>query len=148
MLKEYLGRWYLVGISSRAMAFRIFGLDRITDLIVREQTFERDSTKDPRKLFEDNIGITYTSEEPQRVVLSFTRLQGKYIKTLPLHPSQVVIKDDREELVVSLRIVPNFEFHQRILMMGPSVKVLEPASLVDEVKAALSEALGRYGVEE
>ncbi len=144
LLKEYLGRWYLVGISARAKAFRIFGLDRMSEVRVHQETFNRKPGNDPRALFQDNIGITYTPEKAQRVVLSFTPLQGKYIKSLPLHSSQEILEDTKKELRVGLRIVPNFEFRQKILMMSPAVKVLQPDSLADDIKASLRLALDQY----
>lgn len=144
MLKEYDNRWYLVCLPGGLGEFRTYGIDRIQELTVSDTTFEFDNSLNPASLFEHTIGLTYSEHEPQEVVLSFTRLQGKYIKTLPWHASQEVLIDNEEELRVSLFITPNYEFRQRILMLGANVKVIKPRWLADEVKEALKAALGRY----
>ncbi len=144
LLKEYQKRWYLVGISGATREFRIYGIDRIEALKVQEKTFHPDSKTDPRDLFRHTVGLTYTANKPQRVELSFTQLQGKYVKSLPIHHSQEILKDDSEELRLSLFINPNYEFRQRILMLGDAVKVIEPQWFADEIKNALAAALGRY----
>jgi len=78
------------------------------------------------------------------VVLSFTQHQGNYVKTLPLHHSQEIIEDSETELRVRLRIIPNYEFKQKILMLGETVKVLEPTWFADEVKNSLKATLKKY----
>ncbi len=145
MLKEYLYRWYLVGIVSNKNEFRTFGVDRIVDLVVLKRTFKPVKRRDPRELFANTIGLTYSLNELTEVILSFTPLQGKYIKSLPLHDSQEVIIDNDKELRISLYVIPNIELKQRILMMGEAVKVVEPAWLVEEVRDTLRAALRRYG---
>ncbi len=144
MLKEYLYRWYLVGIVSKKEEFRTFGIDRIVDLVVLKSTFKPAKRKDPKELFANTIGLTYSLNELMEVILSFTPLQGKYIKSLPLHDSQEVIIDNDKELRVSLYVIPNIELKQRILMMGEGVKVIEPAWLVEEVKDSLRATLKNY----
>lgn len=144
LLKEYQNRWYLVGISVQADDFRIFGLDRISGLSVEDETFEHRPGVDPRELFGHTVGLTYNENPPEYVELSFTPLQGKYIKSLPLHHSQEVLIDTDEELRISLFVNPNFEFKQKILMQGDAVKVLEPTWLAMEIRATLKKAAGLY----
>ncbi len=146
MLKEYLYRWYLVGIVSKKEEFRTFGVDRIVDLAVLKKTFKPVKRRDPRELFANTIGLTYSLNELTEVILSFTPLQGKYIKSLPLHDSQEVIIDNDKELRISLYVIPNIELKQRILMMGEAVKVIEPAWLVEEVTDSLRAALRGYDI--
>jgi predicted DNA-binding transcriptional regulator YafY len=144
MLKEYLYRWYLVGIVSNKNEFRTFGVDRIVDLVVLKRTFKPVKRRDPRELFVNTIGLTYSLNKLSEVILSFTPLQGKYIKSLPLHDSQEVIIDNDKELRISLYVIPNIELKQRILMMGEAVRVIEPDWLVEEVRDSLRAALKNY----
>lgn len=144
MLKEYLYRWYLVGYVDDKSEFRTFGIDRIVDLTVLKKTFTPEKGKDPRELFVHTVGLTYSINEVSEVILSFTPLQGKYIKALPLHDSQEIIIDNDTELRIKLFIVPNIEFKQRILMMGDAAKVIEPEWLVEEMTDTLQSALRRY----
>lgn len=144
LLKEYQNRWYLIGLVDDLQEFRTYAIDRITDLKVNEKTFKTDPNQDPSELFENTIGLTYNLNEIKDVVLSFTPTQGKYIKTLPLHKSQEVLIDNDEEFRIKLRIIPNLEFKQKILMHGRTVRVLEPVELVDEIKKSLEETLSNY----
>ena len=144
LLKEYQNRWYLVGVISGTKEFRTFGIDRMSDLAIKEETFKVSKGSDPQKLFENTIGLTYSAGEVEDVELSFTPLQGKYIKSLPLHRSQHIIIDNDQELRIMLRVIPNYEFIQKILMHGDTVKVLHPKWLVDEVKKSLHETLEKY----
>ncbi len=144
LLKEYQNRWYLVGISAVAEDFRIFGIDRIRQLEVSDQTFAADPGLKPHELFRHTIGLTYTAHPVQDVVLEFTRLQGKYVQSLPMHPSQQITDHSPDGLKVKLRISPNFEFRQKILMLGSQVRVLEPLWLAGEIREELRTSLGRY----
>ncbi len=144
MLKEYMYRWYLIGFVSRKGQFRTFGIDRIVDLDVSEQTFDPALQNDPRVLFANTVGLTYSINELTEVILSFTPFQGKYIKALPLHHNQEIITDNDEELRVKMHIIPNIEFKQRILMLGEAVRVLKPGWLVEEIKDSLQASMRRY----
>ena len=144
LLKEYQNRWYIVGMVEGMTETRTFGIDRIFDLKVENETFIPDPKINALELFENTIGLTYSNNKLQEIILSFTTHQGKYIKSLPLHRSQVVIVDNKNELRISLRIIPNLEFRQKILMLGRTVTVIEPQWLADEVKKSLSATLKNY----
>jgi len=144
LLKEYLNRWYVVGKVNYTDEFRIFGIDRIENLEVKDETFKPDTKQNPAELFEQTIGIIYSGKKQQRVVLSFTPTQGKYVKTLPLHNSQIVIVDNTEECRIAIYVVPNYELTQKILMHHDTVKVIEPQWLADEIKEILKNTLKQY----
>lgn len=67
-----------------------------------------------------------------------------YIKTLPLHRSQEIVLETGNEVVFILFVAPNYELVQRILMYGFEVRVLKPASQVEEIKGVLTETLEYY----
>jgi predicted DNA-binding transcriptional regulator YafY len=144
LLKEYQNRWYLVGIIGGLKEFRTFGIDRILNLEVKKEIFKPETKTDPIELFKNTVGLSYSYNELEEVVLSFTPLQAKYVKSLPLHKSQEIIEDNEKEVQVKLRIIPNFEFKQKILMLGEAVKVLEPKWLADDIKKSLTIALKNY----
>jgi predicted DNA-binding transcriptional regulator YafY len=143
LLKEYQNRWYVIGIVE-GRHFRTFGIDRIEALEVAAEVFKAEKFENPSVLFDNIIGLTNAEGRVEEVLLSFHPVQGKYIKSLPLHRSQKVLKDSKKELVVSLNLVPNFELQQKLLMMGNAVKVLKPVSLARDIKRTLSLALKQY----
>jgi predicted DNA-binding transcriptional regulator YafY len=144
LLKEYQNRWYVVGIIGGCNEFRTFGIDRIEKLEIKTETFKPDNKLNPMEIFEQSIGLFYSETKAQKIVLSFTPTQGKYIKTLPLHSSQKIIIDDEKECRISLKLVLNFELTQQILKHGDTVKVIEPQCLADEIKAVLKRTLEKY----
>ncbi len=144
LLKEYMYRWYLVGMVGKINEFRTFGIDRMEDLTVLKKTFTFQKGKDPRILFAKTIGLTYSQNVVSEVIVSFSQIQGKYVKALPLHDTQEIIVDNDKELRIKVHIIPNLEFKQRIMMLGDAAKVMAPDWLAKEMKDALEAALGRY----
>lgn len=144
LLKEYQNRWYLFGFVDGINEFRTFGIDRIENLSVKTKTFKPESKINPQQYFENVVGLNYSLNKPIEILLSFTPLQGKYIKTLPLHHSQKIIKETAKEVHATLFITPNYEFLQKLLMLGDNVKILKPKELVSEMKSALKSALKQY----
>jgi predicted DNA-binding transcriptional regulator YafY len=144
LLKEYMYRWYLVGMVGKINEFRTFGIDRMEDLTVLKKTFTFQKGKDPRILFANTIGLTYSQNVVSEVIVSFSPIQGKYVKALPLHDTQEIIVDNDKELRIKVHIIPNLEFKQRIMMLGKEAKVMAPDWLAKEIKDDLEAALGRY----
>lgn len=143
-LREYLNRWYVVGIVEGESGLWKFGVDRIENLVITARFFERDAEKNPHELFEQVIGVEISEEPVQKVILSFEPRQGKYIKSLKLHRSQAVLVDDEKELRIQLTVKPNFELIQQILSHGSLVTVLEPEWLREKVVRIYRSALRKY----
>lgn len=144
LLKEYQNRWYVVGIMGGLNEFRTFGIDRIDKLEVKTETFTPNRKLNPIEIFNQTIGLVYSEKSAQTIVLSFSPIQGKYIKTLPLHSSQKILIDDEHECRISLVVVPNYELTQQILKHGDTVKVIEPAWLVAEIRGIMKRTLEKY----
>lgn len=144
LLKEYQNRWYVIGILGNLKDFITFGIDRMMDIIVSADTFTRDEKLNPAKKFENIIGVVLSNDKIEKVILSFTPGQGKYIKTLPLHKSQQILIENESEFQIALNIIPNYEFIQQILMHGDRVKVVEPDWLAKQIKDNLEQTLKKY----
>ncbi|MBP6978868.1 MAG: WYL domain-containing protein [Bacteroidales bacterium] len=146
-LKEYRNRWYLIGYDEQAKDIRIFGLDRIQsvcqnpDLNFISRSFE---TED---YFRNTIGIFTTPGAPVRIVLRFTKPQGKYLLTQSIHESQQVIEETRDHIDFGFCLNITSEFISFILGWGASVKVISPAALAETVKKELEKTLGIYDEE-
>ena len=144
LLKEYQNRWYIVGLIGNLKEFRTFGIERIEKLEVKAETFKVEEKLNPIEMFDKTIGLVYSLNTSQNVILSFTPTQGKYIKTLPLHTSQKILIDNEIEFRISITVIPNYELTQLILKHGDTVKVIEPEWLVDEIRGKLKQTLEKY----
>ncbi|MGX5820156.1 helix-turn-helix transcriptional regulator [Chitinophaga lutea] len=146
-LREYNHRFYLIGKSQKAKGGTVltFALDRIVNIWPTGKHFDAKNFDDA-SYFQHAIGITVSSEEPEDIILSYTPLQGKYVKTQPLHPSQVILKDDEEECRVGLKIVVNHELIMLLLSSGGRVKVLQPQHLADRIRNEAADILQRYSI--
>jgi predicted DNA-binding transcriptional regulator YafY len=143
-LKESRNRWYLIALDTKDRVIKTFGLDRISDLEITKKKFISLDNYNPDEVFLDSFGIISGEKEAQKIVLSFTSEQGKYIKSLPLHHSQKVVIDNEKEYRIELFIRPTYDFVMELLSIGAQVKVLEPESLKEEMKTKLLNALNLY----
>ncbi|MDR2972533.1 MAG: WYL domain-containing protein [Bacteroidales bacterium] len=143
-LKEYRHRWYLVARDEKENDKR-YALDRISHLQIKETHFQEISGLDIDQMHTHCFGITIPPDyQVHKVVLSFSPHEGKYHKSLPLHPSQKVLIDDNKEFRISLDIYITFDFIMELLSLGDTVKVIEPQSLIQEIKEIYRKALEQY----
>ena len=143
LLKEYHGRWYVIGLCEGKKEPVAFGLDRIQDLHVMARKFPALEI-DVMDAYDFVIGVDRSVKDPVRITLRFTPEQGKYVKSLPMHSSQHIVRDDAKAVEVVLYVAPNYELRQEIMGMGDSVKVLEPASLAKAIREMHAKAAQQY----
>jgi len=144
-LKEFKNRWYVLANDLKDNKIKSFALDRLTNLEITKQQFQFPKKFNVNEHFKYSFGIISPNEQkPEKVVLSFNPTQGKFIKSLPLHESQQIIMDSKDELRVSLNIVITHDFIMEILSHGNQVKVLKPDSLISDLKNIYKESLGLY----
>jgi len=146
LLKEYKFRWYVLGYSEKRKGKNLFALDRIINISKRKVPFRPNTGIDLQKYFEHTIGVTIGNTDVKEVRLWCSPTQGHYLKTQHLHATQQIVSEDRTGMVVSLKLIPNYELLQMLLAFGPEVEVLEPASLREQMKEALSKSMQRYGL--
>ena len=141
LLKSFENRWYLV--AKREGRIATYGTDRIQNPEILNAFFEKEAI-DFNTYFKDSIGITVTDEAPVEIILSFTPLQGKYVKSLPLHASQKTIVDNQEELRISVFVRPTFELYSKLMSYGASVRVVSPQGVAEELKGRIENTLSLY----
>ncbi len=144
-IKESRNRWYLLAKETDNDVVKNFSLDRISDLEISNRKFKAIKNYDVNEEFRYAFGIINgTGEEPQKVVLSFTALEGRYVNSLPLHHSQKEVFKDKKERRFEYQLAPTHDFIMEILSHGDQVKVLKPESLKKEIAAKFQKALENY----
>lgn len=143
-IKESQNRWYLLAEDQKDKVVKSFGLDRISELEISTSKFEP-VAYDAEKEYRHSFGvINGVAVEPQKIVLSFTKKEGKYINSLPLHHSQKEVLKNDAEWKYEYFLRPTHDFIMEVLKYGADVKVVEPKSFRNAVLKQLKEAINRY----
>jgi predicted DNA-binding transcriptional regulator YafY len=145
-LKEFNQRWYLVGLNHEDQKIKIFGLDRLSDLNIMNLDFIETDFK-LSEYFKYCFGIIRPDgkdDKPEKVVLRFNAFKGRYIKSLPLHHSQRIVRDDEHDTIVELHVYLTHDFKMEVLSHGHEAKVLEPAHFGKEIEEELLKNLTQY----
>lgn len=142
-LKESLGLWYLVAFDEKER-LKCYGLDRIHNLMETSNTFRRDNSIDASTLFKDSYGIWDDPAIPvEEIELSYSPLDGKFLKAMPLHHSQEIISDNEEEFRIRVRLRITNDFVMALLSRSSSLNVIKPLSLRERVRDVYQRALER-----
>jgi predicted DNA-binding transcriptional regulator YafY len=144
-LKEFKNRWYILAKDSDDSKVKTFALDRMSDLEITSDKFALLPAYNAEDIYRYCFGIISPNDkDPQDIVLSFDPIQGKYIKTLPLHETQQVLIDNEDELQIKLHLHATHDLIMELLSFGANMKVLKPKSLANEIKAAHKRAFEQY----
>lgn len=143
-LKRYKQRWYMAGLREKSGDIRTYALDRVKEMTVIDERFEKDPDVTLEELFGNVLGVTSSKADVRTVRLETTVTRAKYFRALPLHHSQKEEVHDRYS-VFTYRLKLNYELVHEIMAMGDSVKVLDPPELRAMVVTELENALARYG---
>jgi len=89
------------------------------------------------------VGVTRPeSAQPEKIVLHFLGIRGKYVETKPLHGSQKARWIDDKTLEVQLDLIVNRELVSLLLSYGDDLVINKPidlrTKLIDILKSTLS----------
>jgi predicted DNA-binding transcriptional regulator YafY len=144
-LKEFKNRWYIVAKDLSDETVKSFALDRMNQLEITTVPFHYPSNFDIEEYYRYSFGIIGPNGGvPTEVILSFDPIQGKYIKSLPLHSSQELIVENNTEIQVKLKLCITDDFIMELLSFSDSVKVIRPKALVNLIKTAHENAAALY----
>jgi len=144
-LKEFKNRWYVLANDLKDNWVKSFALDRLTDLEITKRKFQFPNDFNINEHYKYCFGIISPNGlKPQDVILSFDPFQGKYIKSLPLHESQQILIDNEDELRIKLTLFITHYFFMELLSYGENLKVIEPESLINDLKSTFKNVLKLY----
>lgn len=142
-LKESNQRWYLLAYDGAVM--KTFGVDRIRRLCVLEnETFERNTDISVDDLFSDCYGLWNDPNIPvEDIELRYDALDGRFVKSAPIHHSQRILADTPDELRISLRLRITNDFVMELLSRSRLLEVVKPQHLRERIRHIYEEALRR-----
>ncbi|MHC5310527.1 helix-turn-helix transcriptional regulator [Myroides sp. LJL116] len=143
-IKEAKGRFYLIGYDLDKKAIRNYALDRMHNVAIIQEV-QQPIDFDVYKHYKDAIGIE-TYGELQKIVLRFDISQYKYLESLPIHSSQVILDicANGYEFDVELFVYPTHELKMEILKYGSNCQVIQPLALREEIAQIIVELSDLY----
>ena len=70
--------------------------------------------------------------------------EASYIRDLPLHRTQTVVKEDEKSTTFSIFVSPNTSLFLEFLGHGANIEVLAPEGIRQEMKSLTQEMAGLY----
>ena len=134
-IKEAQQRWYLVCLDKKDETVKTFGLDRISELKITDTKF-KPFAFNVEKEFRNAFGVLRDAPA-EKVVLQFSKMQGEYIKTFPLHDSQRIIAETGHSVTFEMYICLTHDFVMELMRYDSNVQVLEPQSLINDIKSRI-----------
>ena len=144
-LKQFNNRWFLLGLNDKRQIITNVALDRIGSISLASIKYKRNDIFDFEHYFNDIVGVTIPEDEDSKVEtvkLKFSPSRFPYVRSKPLHRSQLTL--DEEERIISIEVRPNLELETLLLSFGPDVEVLSPSSLRERIMAKVKKLSDIY----
>jgi predicted DNA-binding transcriptional regulator YafY len=142
-VKIFKQLWYVVGMNVKDGMIKTYALDRMSKLVITQDTFKMPEGFDPVDFFKDCFGITTSHTAAKDIVLRVSPTQAKYFRALPLHPSQQEeIHDSYSIFRYKMRMT--YDLKEEIMSHGSDVEVMSPPELKAQIVSELKKALANY----
>ena len=145
-LKEYLQRWYLVGLTEKHPEdLTSFAFDRIVKIKKSDVPFIENPGFDIEEYYNAMIGLTIPKgSKPQDLLLWVDDQDYPYLKTNPIHQSQKLVREVDYGKIISLHLYVNYELEMRLLAYGERLIVLSPEDLSQRLLDRLETSVINY----
>ncbi len=120
-------KYYLVGFNDYVNNLRLYKIDKISNLEILEEYFERDENFSLQKYSENSFGIY--QEEPLNIVLEFDKSVRDDVLNYHFHPTQKIKELENGNVQVKFTSGGTYAICQEIFKWGSSVKIQKPAEL-------------------
>ena len=145
-IKLFRQRWYVVVRYDKSdYSPWICALDRILSLEKTEETFSMPKDWNAEAYFDGYFGVLRDDDYDKEIVkIKVDKHQANYLRSLKIHESQEEIERNKDYSIFTLYLRPTFDFQQELLWNGPSLEVLEPKWLRDEMAEKIERMLNLY----
>ena len=133
-IKCFRQRWYVLGKNLSDRKLKIYAFDRIMSIITTAKHFKMPAKFSADEYFAPLFGIVGGGEKPQLIKIKVLEEQRGYIRTLPLHSSQIETETTNDYSIFSYYMVPSFDFLMELLSMEDMVEVLAPDKFRKQIK--------------
>lgn len=147
-LKVFKQRWYLVGKPDdhpEESEPRVYALDRVEDVVMTDSEGRVPHHFDPKAFFENQFGVDRRITEAEKIRVRVSAVAANYIRTLPIHDSQIELEKNSEFSVFGFYVAPTYDFVQELRKHGSYLEVLEPEHVRNDFKVEIANLGHIYG---
>lgn len=149
-LVQYRGGLYLLGRSHRGPGIIYLAVERmrsvafIKDESGIDEKFQLPASYNPATFVQGAFGIVSEDRETAVVLKSLSAETDARLRARTIHPSQQVSIGRDGRALLRLKLKGTAELANWIMAMSPFIKVLEPKSLRDEIRARIRDSARVY----
>lgn len=137
---------HVIGWREPPGAMRTFKIERIERIELLAEPYTVPADFNPRQFLTDAWGIWYTEEEPQEVVLRFSRSVANRVRESRWHESEQLVEEADGRLLWQAQVAEPQEMLPWIRGWGADVEVLGPDHLRETVKSHVRHAANQYEI--
>ncbi len=150
-LKHYNEMWYVLGYSSSENKYnRDFALDKIRALKFIKKAYKKNENPNcdfDRSYFDDVVGVS--KDFISKVVKIKIKVEPdavRFVNNKPLYQGQAYIEKPEADgnYYTYLKVRPNKELYNRLLMFGHNIEVIEPIDVRLKLSEMIREMNNKY----
>ena len=147
LLKESQHRWYVIGYND-ADELRVYALERIKGVnIFEHRKFKSKPIEEINQLFAESYGIWVDNkQEVEDIVIKYDKLDGSFVKSLPLHHTQRVLEENEDSVTIGLQLRITNDFVMALLARSRSIEIIKPTYLRQRIYKTLCDAIEKNRV--
>ena len=93
-----------------------------------------ESSIDPEEYFDDIVGVSIPRDgQAEKITLKINGSLWPYIRSKPIHGSQKKVEITEDYAIISIEIMPNYEFYSLLLSYGDGIELLAPKDVRAEL---------------
>ena len=138
------GNWYVFGYDHGAGENRIFALSRFTHTKITAEKYTVPEGFDISKEVDLSFGIWHNNEAPEDYELLFASNLANYILEREWHKNQIMEQKEYGSVYLKFSSNQRQQILSWVLGFGPSVTVLAPEGLKQDVMASVKAVAEKY----
>ena len=132
-------KYYLVGFNEYVQGLRLYKVDKLKDLSVLDEYFEKDEKFSLAEYSNKSFGVY--QEKPIDIVLEFDKSVANDVLNYHFHPTQKIKQLKNENVQVEFTSGGTYAICQELFKWGGKVKIKKPIKLKEYYKQYLSDVL-------
>lgn len=132
-------KYYLVGYNEYIGDLRQYRVDKISNLTILDEYFEKDEKFSLTEYSNNSFGVY--QEKPIDIVLEFDKSVANDVLNYHFHPTQKIKQLKNENVQVEFTSGGTYAICQELFKWGCSVKIQKPVELKNYYKQYLSDVL-------